>query len=364
MGPAGRRAASEEERVTTATMQRTPRVWLGTSGRAAAGLAVGALALWWVLPRVTGVAWSAIGPVLDGVGAARLGLLAVLWAAGLVAHSFVLTGALPGLSRSRALTLNLTGSAVSNVAPMGGAIGVATNLSMTTAWGFTKTSFAAFTVVTNLWDVLAKLALPTVVLGVLLGAGVLPAGAVRTAAGVATVLLVVVTAVWFALLVHDATARRLAALARSGARRWLPPGGAARVEVFLTAARTARAQSRHIIATRWPQLTAGMAAYVALQAALLWACLSVTGAAAPLTAVAAGFAVERLLSMAVLTPGGTGVTEAATAATIVALGGSPVGVVVGVLLHRSFTFLLEIPVGGIWLAGWLAVRARAAKVLM
>ncbi len=349
--------------MSTATMRGTSRVWAGTSARAAAGFGAGTLALWWLLPRATGVAWSAIGPVLHQVGVLRLGLLAVLWGAGLVAHSFVLTGALPGLSRRRALTLNLTGSAVSNLAPLGGAVGVATNLSMASAWGFTKTSFAAFTVVTNLWDVLAKLALPTVVLGVLLADGVVPAGAVRTAAGVATVLLVLLVAVWVALLVHEGTARWLAAAARSGANRWLPAGGAARVQSLVASARTAREQSRTIVATRWPQLTAGMLTYVALQGALLWACLSVTGAGAPLTAVIAGFAVERMLSMAVVTPGGTGITEAATAATIVALGGSPVGVVVGVLLHRCFTFLLEIPVGGLWLAGWLAVRARTAKVL-
>ena len=130
---------------------------------------------------------------------------------------------------------------------------------------------------------------------------------------------------------------------------------------LVAGAQDVRAHSRTIIATRWPQLTAAMAAYVVLQGALLWACLTVSGAGAPLSAVIAGFAVERMLSMAVLTPGGTGITEAATAATIVALGGAPVGVAVGVLLHRGFTFLLEIPVGGLWLAGWLALRARTSR---
>lgn len=348
--------------MSTATAAEPPRVWQGASVRAVAGLSAGGVALWWLIPHTTGVSWSAIVPVLRQVGAGRLGLLTVLWAAGLVAHSFVLTGALPGLSRTRALTLNLTGSAVSNVAPLGGAVGVATNLTMTTAWGFSRASFAAFTLVTNLWDVLAKLALPTVTLVVLVASGVVPSGPLRTAAGVATAMLIAVTLAWISLLVHPGTARWMATTARTLATLWLSPAGAARVHHLVASARTAREQSRQVVAERWPQLTAGMLSYVGLQGALLWACLAATGAAAPLTAVLAGLAVERLLSMAVITPGGTGITEAATVATIVALGGSPVGVVVAVLLHRCFTFVLEIPVGGLWLVSWLVLRPRAGHV--
>lgn len=346
----------------TATAAPGRGVRLGPLARSGAAVLAGAGALWWLLPRATGVAWSAIGPVLNGIGAPRLALLALLWASGLLAHSFVLTGALPGLNRRRALTLNLTGSAVSNVAPMGGALGVATNLSMATAWGFTRSSFAAFTVVSNIWDVLAKLAVPTIALASLLTLGVVPGGALRTAATVATVALFALGALWVTLLSHDGTARGLARLVRTTTRRWLPLGAARRVDVFVAGARDARAHSRTIISTRWPQLTTGMAVYVVLQGALLWSCLTVTGANAPLSAVIAGFAVERMLSMAVLTPGGTGITEAATAATLVALGGAPLGVAVGVLVYRGFTFLLEIPVGGVWLACWLTLRSRRAGV--
>jgi hypothetical protein len=36
-------------------------------------------------------------------------------------------------------------------------------------------------------------------------------------------------------------------------------------------------------------------------------------------------------------------------------------VVAGVLLYRAFTFVLEIPVGGLWLGLWLLLRARTAR---
>jgi hypothetical protein len=40
-------------------------------------------------------------------------------------YTFVYTGSMPGISHSKALALNLTGSLVSNLLPFGGAAGVA-----------------------------------------------------------------------------------------------------------------------------------------------------------------------------------------------------------------------------------------------
>ena len=73
-----------------------------------------------------------------------------------------------------------------------------------------------------------------------------------------------------------------------------------------------------------------------------------------------GFAAERLLTLAGLTPGGAGLVEVGLAGLLVALGGDPVAVVSGVLLYRLFTFGLEIPVGGVSLAAWLWLR-RASR---
>jgi hypothetical protein len=124
-----------------------------------------------------------------------------------------------------------------------------------------------------------------------------------------------------------------------------------------------RAQVCAVASRTWPQLTTGMGAYLLLQAALLWGCLHVVAAGLPWYAVLTGFAVERLLSLAVVTPGGTGTAEAGTVAALVALGGNPLAVAAGVLLYRGFTFLLEIPVGGAWLGGWLLARNRGQRSL-
>jgi uncharacterized membrane protein YbhN (UPF0104 family) len=334
---------------------------LRTTGKALAALTLGAAVLWWLLPRTSGVSWSAVAHLIGGIAPHRLAGLAALWACGLLVHSFVLTGALPGLSRRRALTLSLTGSAVSNVAPMGGALGVALNCSMARTWRFRDRSFAAYLVVTNVWDVLAKLALPLVALVGLLTAGGLPTRGLRTGAIGASALLLVLVAVGVTVLRSDRMAAAVAGFVAVLVRRVLPRAGAERGNRLAEALLQTRQRIRGVVARTWPQLTLGMAGYLTSLAALMWACLHAAGAPVPVYAVLAGLAVERLLSLSPITPGGTGLAEAGTAGTLVALGASPLPVVAGVLLYRAFTFVLEIPVGGLWLGLWLLLRARTAR---
>ncbi|MEO5982437.1 MAG: lysylphosphatidylglycerol synthase transmembrane domain-containing protein [Pedococcus sp.] len=329
--------------------------------RAAAAVTLALAVLWWSLPKVAGVGWGAIGATLGQIPA-RVALgLALLWAGGLLAHSFVLTAALPGLSRRRALTLSLTGSAVSNVVPFGGAIGVALNFTMVRAWRFHKGAYATFVMVTNVWDVLAKLALPLVAVVLMTAAGALPGRALQAWAIVGATVLLTVVAAGAALLSSDRLARGAAHLVASGARRTRRRSqvSAAQVERGLLEARD---RVRGIVRARWPQLTTGMAAYLALQGALLWCCLHAVGIALPLYAVMTALATDRLLSIIPLTPGGAGFAEVGTAAALIGFGADPLGVAAGVLLYRAFTFLLEIPVGGVWLGCWLALRPRTVAV--
>src|SRR4051794_39869697 len=130
--------------------------------RYAAGVCVAAGLLALVLPMLAGAPWANIATTVTGVPVAALFVLVALWALGLFTHTFTLTAALPTLTHGRALMLSLTGSAVANVLPLGGAAGVALNYRMTRWWGFDKNAFATYTVVTNAWDVLIKLALPMI----------------------------------------------------------------------------------------------------------------------------------------------------------------------------------------------------------
>ncbi len=325
------------------------------------GLAVALL--WWALPHLVGTTALDVLTALRLVTKPDAVVLVALWALGLWVYSFVLTGSLAGLSRRRALTVNLTGSAVSNVLPFGGAAGMSLNYLMMRTWGFGTQEFSAFTLVTNLWGVLLKLALPAVALAALFATGGSVGHTMRwTALGAAIALtLVVVGLVVF--LARRAVAERVA--------RWSTPVvvRCARVLRRTATADTVEAALLEfrdrvvtVIGHRWPQLTLGMLGYGVLQALLLWACLRAVGGPLSLTVVLAAFAVDRMMSMVVLTPGGIGFAEAGAAGALVALGGAPGAMAAGVLLYRGFVFALEIPVGGAWLGGWLWVHRRRLRV--
>lgn len=345
----------------------SPDTATGTSGagrrhlvRALVAVGLATVLLGYVFPRVAGTTVSGLRDAFGAVSGREALVLTALWAGGLLTHSFVLTGALPGLTRRRALTLNLTGSAVSNTLPFGGAAGMSMNYVMITAWGVEAAGFAAFTLVTNVWVILLKLVMPGLAIAALWVSGGPVSAATRWTAVVSLSALVVVAGTGVVALASRRTAERVVGalaplvdrVARIARRRSDP----ARLTAAVLGTRDAVAS---VMRRRWGQMSLGMVGYGLLQAVLLWACLHAVGAALAPAVVLAGYAVDRVMTLAVITPGAAGFAEAGTAAALIALGGSAAPVAAGVLLYRGFTFALEIPVGGAWLAGWLLQRRRA-----
>lgn len=338
--------------------------------RHAAGLTLAAVLVGVAVPAVAGVGWSGAVAAVVGVPLAWLVGLGVLWLAGLLTHTVTLTAALPRLRHRQALTLSLTGSAVANVMPLGGAAGVALNYSMVRRWGFARRDFVTYTVVTNVWDVLAKLvlaavALPLVALtgGVALG-GLGSAGRVEGLGG-----LVAAVGLGGALVAGTV-------LACVSSRRVAGAVGSVAERLVLLALRVVRSdrrpavapavlqlheQSSGLVRRRWARLSLGMAGYTALLFCLWWACLHVVGLGGVGLAVAVlAFTVERLCTLAGLTPGGAGVVELGMSGVLLATGVGPVHALAAVALYRAFTFALEIPAGGVGLATWWAARRWGA----
>ncbi|WP_197026036.1 lysylphosphatidylglycerol synthase domain-containing protein [Nocardioides sp. URHA0020] len=333
-------------------MRRTGRWLLGVC------LAVALLTL--VLPMASGVSWASTWAVVAAVPVLELVGLVGLWALGLLSHTITLTAALPRLTHRRALTLSLTGSAVANVLPLGGAAGIALNGRMARTWGYGADQFVAFTVITNVWDVLAKLALPlTVVPAVACATGV-SIGPALGPALIASLGLALGCAAIVAALSRASVAARVGGGLDRVAHRLLRAVRSPRRVRLRSALVELQASCSAIVRARWLRLSLGMVLYTALLLALLWACLAVTGAAIAPAAVLAGFAVERLLTLAGLTPGGAGVVEVGLTGALIGLGGAPASVVAGVLLYRTLTYGLEIPVGGVGLAVWLWLCRGAA----
>ncbi len=317
---------------------------------AVAGAALAAALLVTVLPRVTSVPWSAVLSPLAALTPGRLALLATVWLAGLCVHTIVLTAAQPRLTHRRALTLNLTGSAVAGLVPLGGAAGVGLNYLMARVWGFSAQSFAVYTAITNLCDIAAKFALAIAGLLLVLLAGNLAAHLMVAAAAamVAVGLLVLLAAV---VLVHADAAARLGSFA-DRVRCQLPGGSGVPEHRFQAALAEFRTVAVGRIKTAWPALSFGMIGYCLLQLELLWLTFHVLGVDLGLVPLVAAYALERVLTLAFVTPGGTGFAEIGMTSLLIALHGDPVLSTAGVLLYRAFTFGLEIPVGSAVLLGW------------
>jgi uncharacterized membrane protein YbhN (UPF0104 family) len=259
------------------------------------------------------------------------------------------------------MLLSLTGSAVANVLPLGGAAGIAMNQRMTRSWGFPNSAFVTYSVVTNVWDVLAKAFVPVLVLPVLILGGPAAHHATRLIAAAAIVLPMIGLATTSLLLspgllprLHERTSAW--ASGRAGAR-W--PN---RISALVAACEHARANSALVAQRRWKPLTSGMALYTMLLFSLLFACLNVTGAGVPLGLVIVAFCSERLLTLIGLTPGGLGFVEVGLGTVLMlAPAANGAGVATGVLLYRLLTFGVEIPVGGALLTGWTWNRLRLRR---
>lgn len=317
---------------------------------------LGGLVIWF--STESSLSWAAVADTLGQVGPADAALLALVWAAGLWCHSWVLTTAMAGLSRRRALLLNVCSSAVADLIPFGAAAGTGVQLAMIRGWNLPLSRFAGFTAISNLWNVLAKLALPAVVLGL-----TLLSGSIHSTALLAITQAALAFSLGLALLavlviaqprVTQLVGRLADALSHAVFRRF----GSARTTRLGQALPAIRNDMADVIRHGWLKLTAGVIGYLLLQGVLWWLCLQAVGGSTTLAALAAGFTVERVLSMLPFTPGGAGLAEAGSIGLLVSLGSDPVTATAGVLLFRAFAFLLEIPVGGAGLLGWWWLRRR------
>lgn len=307
-----------------------------------------------VLPLIIGAPWAGVVEVVAGLTKRQVLLLAVIWFSGLYAHTFVLTAAMPRLTHRRALTLSLTGSAISNLVPMGGALGIGLNYWMSRSWGFTKPAFTLYTFVTNLWDVMAKLSLPALALAALLLTGDVTHPQLANVAEVTMILLGVLLLFLLAALSSERAAGLFGRVLTPSVQLVYRLARSDRRIDLRRSVMELRRGSVGLLRTGWMQLSLGMLAYSGLQALLLWACLHMFGTSLTAPEIFAGYALERVLTLVMITPSGTGFVEAGmTGLLVVAFGGDPITTVAGVLIYRAFTFGLEIPVGAANLAVWL-----------
>ncbi|MCZ1008921.1 hypothetical protein O1L68_21450 [Streptomyces lydicus] len=124
----------------------------------AAGLVLLALAV----PRAAGTDWAAVRAHLGHISGPQVALLCALAGATLWSYTYVLGAALPGLTQRQAMLVHCTGSAVSNLLPLGGGAGVAVTYAMTRRWGHPPHAVAVCVALTGVCNVAARLVLSAV----------------------------------------------------------------------------------------------------------------------------------------------------------------------------------------------------------
>lgn len=313
------------------------------------------------IPAIAHSAYSDIFHALSQLRLAELGLLTALWFGTMVIYTGVLTNSLPGLDRTKALVLNFAGSAVSNVLPFGGAVGVAATYAMCLSWGFPVPAITLSILVSGAWNVLAKFALPAIALVVLVVIGEAASGLVLPTVIGLFLLLGAVVVFWLII-----KSERFAVRAGEWAERFLSWFTRIARRGPVTGVKPAVLDFRHrsigLIRERWRALSFWMLAYQMGHFLLLLLCVRLMGADTKQLGwpeVLAAFAFGNLLTAIPLTPSGVGFVEAGTVAILIAFGGAEAGSAAAVLLYRGFTYLAEIPLGAVaWLVWATAQRWR------
>ncbi|MEO3873946.1 lysylphosphatidylglycerol synthase domain-containing protein [Nonomuraea sp. B12E4] len=311
-----------------------------------------------ILRTLTGkpVSWQQILAVFGTLGGGEIALMTALWLLSLLAYTFVLTNSLPGLNNLQGLTLNAAGSAVSNLLPFGGAVGVALSFAMTRGWGFTSRSFVVMTLVSGIWNTLFRFVLPAVGIIALLIAGKAATPQIAQAGWTGAISILVLCVVVAVALYWDRAATVLGRVLDVLARLL-------RLKINASEAfQKLRADTAGVVRSRWPGLSLGMVFFLGSQWAIMAVCLEATGAwPGPAESIAV-FALSRVLTSVLITPSGAGIMEGGVVLLLTQGFGVEVApATAAALLFGFWTYTIEIPFGGLALGAWALLRRRNGR---
>jgi putative heme transporter len=307
----------------------------------------------YVLPRIAnyGDVWKAFKALSPG----WLLALLVVTILNLATYAPNWMVALPGLGYRQSIEVTMAGTAVANVAPLGGAVGMGMQMAMFKGWGFERKDASRAMVVTGIWNNLTNLAMPLVGLLVLTTRGGKNL-ALEAAAKIGAVVLVIAFFVLWQVFRSEVGARsvgrlvdRLRAPIAKLRKKTPPTTGPETLATF-------RRDSVELIRVRWLALTIttlGGVMFVFVVLAVALRALNVDGDQITYTEAFAAWASTRLLSTAFpVTPGGLGIIEVGLTAALVEFGGARGPVVAAVLLYRVLTYIPPIVLGGLSFLTW------------
>jgi uncharacterized protein (TIRG00374 family) len=287
-----------------------------------------------------------------------LGLLAI-W--NLCTYALVWMSVTPGLSFWHAMVMTQSATAVTNTVPWAGpAIGIGMTYNMLGSWGYSRSRTTTAVLVSGVWNVFIKLAMPVLALALVLLQG--GAGGGRVIGALAGIGGLVAAVVVFALILRsEEMARRFGLLAGRVASRVLRLVGRPPVAGWELATVKFRARTIALVEHRWVPITAAsLVSHLSLYLVLLVALrdVGVSDAEVSWAQVLVAFAFARLITALPYTPGGLGAVEVVLIATLAAAGGDREQVTAAVLVYRALTWGLPIPVGAACYLWWRRSQLR------
>jgi uncharacterized membrane protein YbhN (UPF0104 family) len=310
-----------------------------------------------VIPRLTKADYRVSWHLITQLDVQMLLALFGMWFINLFTVFEFLTNALPGLSRTKAGVLNLAGSAVADVVPFGGAVGVGASYAMCLSWGFDAPAVTLGVLVSGMWNVFAKLVPPIIALALLALIGrtvpVLNLAAfvgVGAAIGAVILLILIFRSERMAVRIGhraEAVVNRLRRLVRKAPTH--------NVEHHVI---DFRHRTTVLVRERWAGLTWWIVAYKFSSFILELLCVRAVGIGSDVVGpieVLAAYTLGELFSASPVTPAGVGFVEAGNASVLIFFGAPKDAAVASVILFRVFDYLLEVPAGAL---AWLVWATR------
>lgn len=305
-----------------------------------------------ILPRLADLSKARHqATAMGGLDIATLGIVAIV---GVLAYAFVLTAVMPGLSMAQAVVVNQSSTAVANTMPAGGVLGIGVSYRFYGSWGHTRTAITLNVLLTGIGNIACKLGLPIIALGLLAAGGDASSG-LLAAAIVGVAVLAVVATFGAVGLSSERMAQHVGRIVGglvTRVRSWFrkpPQGDGVAVAVQF------RRQAIDLLRNRGVRLTAGMLTYHATQFALLFVALRAVGVTAGQVSWAqalAAYSTASLLGALPITPGGVGLVELGMAAALIAAGAPNAEAVAAVLVYRTVSYLLPLPIGALTYVVW------------
>jgi uncharacterized membrane protein YbhN (UPF0104 family) len=271
--------------------------------------------------------------------------------------------AMPGLTTAKAAVNNQTTTSIANILPGGGAIAVGVAVAMFRSWGFTASAITLEITLTGIWNSFLKLGMPVIALAAVALTGHSSAALVLPA--IVGLAILIAAIALFALMLSR---RRYA----EAIGRWVGSAWSKIRAVFrkppVTDWGERAARFRHdtidLLARRWIPLTlTTVLSHIALFAILLLTLrfVGISGKEISWAQVLAVFSFGRLITALPITPGGVGLIETAYTVALIALGRThrdvplevfKLQVAGAVLLFRTLTYGIQIPLGGFTYIIW------------